>query len=389
MSEAVIELSSEELRSRHGKKWRQFGADVYPAWIADMDFLTAAPIRHALQDLANKADFGYTAQPDQVPEAFAARMRGLFDWPVEPGDVLMVADLVQAVTAALLAFSQPGDGIVLTTPAYPPLLSAVRATGRTLVDVPLVSVGGRYEIDLIGLHQVLARDDVRILLFCNPHNPTGRVFDRATLAEVATMAERAGVVVVSDEIHCDLVYPGSSFVPFASLGPEAAARTISLHSATKSFNLGGLRCGVMHFGSESLLWRFNAVHPDRVLGRPNTFGAVATTVAWQQGQPWLDSILVRLRQNRDLVHRWVSSTPGITSHTPEGTYFAWLDCSSVALPEAAADYFLRDARVAMNAGRDFGNGWDSFVRLNFAMSSTILEEILARLDSAIAGTGGS
>jgi cystathionine beta-lyase len=383
VSEAVVELSYDQLRARRGKKWRQYAPDVYPAWIADMDFLTAEPVRHALQDLANNADFGYTSHHGEVPAAFATRMKDRFGWVVEPERVILVADLVQAVTASLLAFSEPGAGVVLTSPSYPPLTAAVRATGRTLVDVPLVHTGGRYELDVDGLRRALARDDVRVLLLCNPHNPTGRVFDHTTLSDVAEIALNSDVTVVSDEIHCDLVYPEATFVPFAVVDPVVAARTVSLHSATKSFNLGGLRCGVMHFGSAELMSRFTATHPDRVLGRPNTFGTVATTVAWQQGQPWLDSILVRLRQNRDMVQRWVSRTPLVSSDPPEGTYFAWLDCTALGLDESAAEFFLREARVALNAGEDFGPAWHDFARLNFAVSSTILSEVLRRLDSAI------
>jgi cystathionine beta-lyase len=225
-----------------------------------------------------------------------------------------------------------------------------------------------------------------VLLLCNPHNPTGRVFGVSELARIAAAASPE-VTVVSDEIHCDLVYPEAEFVPFAVAAPQLAERTVSLHSATKSFNLGGLRCGILHFGSAALLRRFTDVHPDRLLGRPNTFGALATTVAWRQGQPWLDSVRVRLRENRDVVQRWAGRTPGLSSYAPEGTYFAWLDCRDLGLDEPAAAFFLREARVAVSAGEDFGADYRAFARLNFAMSPTVLAEVLGRMGSAISGIG--
>ncbi|MFD8460049.1 MalY/PatB family protein [Streptomyces antimycoticus] len=383
MSEPLIELTAEQLRSRRGKKWRAHEPDMYPAWVADMDFLTAEPVRRALQEIANDADFCYSSQPDEVPTAFAARMESAFGWHVRADHTVLVADLVQGVTASILAFSRPGDGVALMSPSYPPLADAVRSTGRGLVDVPLVASGSRYEVEIADLTAALGRESVSMLLLCNPHNPTGRVFDRSELAVIAAAAASAEVTVVSDEIHCDLVYPGAEFVPFATVDPRLAQRTVSLHSATKSFNLGGLRCGILHFGSEALLRRFQEAHPDRLLGRPNTFGALATTVAWQQGQPWLDSVRARLRENRDVVRRWVDRTPGLSSHAPEGTYFCWLDCAGLGLDEPAAAFFRREARVAMSAGETFGPGYRAFVRLNFAMSPTILAEVLGRLESAI------
>lgn len=383
--ESPVELSVEQLRARRGKKWGDHEPDVYPAWVADMDFLTAEPIRQALQDMAEDADFGYSSQPNEVPKVFAARMEAAYGWSIRADHTVLVVDLVQGVTAALLAFSRSGDGVVLMSPSYPPLVGAVQATGRRLVDVPLVNNSGRYEVDFAGLHAALARDDVSVLLICNPHNPTGRVFDRSELARIAAAADRANVTVVSDEIHCDLVYPDAAFVPFATVHPAVAAHTVSLHSATKSFNLGGLRCGIVHLGSATLMQRFTAAHPDRILGRPNIFGALATTVAWRQGQPWLDSVRERLQENRDAVQRWVDRTPGVSSHAPEGTYFAWLDCTRLGLDEPASGFFLREGRVAMSPGEDFGDDYRSFARLNFAMSPTILAEILSRMDSAISG----
>lgn len=390
MTEALIELSAEELRARRGKKWREYAADIYPAWVADMDFLTAEPVRRALQEMANDGDFVYSSLLGSTADAFAERMHQRFGWGVRPEHTTLVADLVQGVTASLLAYSRPGDGILLTSPSYPPLTGAVAATGRRLVDVPLLESADGYALDTAGIRRALARENVAVLVLCNPHNPTGHVMDRTELTELAAAATDAGVIVVSDEIHCDLVYPGREHIPYASVDTAAAALTVSLHSATKSFNLGGLRCGVLHFGSAQLMEAFQRANPDRLLGRVNSFGAVATTVAWRHGHSWMDSLLVRLQENRQRLMDWAANRPGVTVYQPEGTYFAWLDCSGLDLAGgSAAEFFLHRARVALSPGVEFGLAFQACVRLNFATSATILDEILGRLDGAIGHTDES
>lgn len=386
VAEPLIELSASELRARSGKKWATYPADVYPAWVADMDYLTAEPVRQAIRNMADDANFCYSLAPLSVGDAFAERMHDRYAWEVRPDRTVLVADLVQAVTACLLAYSRPDDGVLVTSPTYPPLTNAITSTGRRIVDVALVEEHHGYVLDLQAVRETLARERVRVLLLCNPHNPTGRVLTRAELAGLAAAASDAGVTVVADEIHCDLVYPGFDHVPYATTHPGAPAQTVSLYSATKSFNLGGLRCGLLHFGSQRLLDIFHRTNPERLLGRVNSFGAVATIAAWRHGQPWMDSLMTRLRANRQRVADWAAQRPGVTMHEPEGTYFVWLNLADVVEPhEPAGEFLLREARVALSPGEEFGRQYAGSVRLNFATSTTILDEILARLDSAIGG----
>jgi cystathionine beta-lyase len=380
-----LDLSVETLRRRRGAKWHAYGDDVLPAWIADMDFDVAEPVQRALLRLVGERDYGYAHREggERVEAAFAARMRERFGWEVDPDRVVPVADLVQAIVAAVVAFSAPGDGVVVQTPIYPPFLGAIADTGRRRVVNALVDDGRRLALDVDGLRRAVDAG-TRVLLLCNPHNPSGRVLDRAELEAVAGVALERDLVIVADEAHSDLVYPGARHVPVATLGDEVAARTVTLNTATKSFNIPGLRCGVVHLGSEALLRRFREAFPGRVLGAVGVMGADATVAAWREGQPWLDGVMEALRVNRDRVAAWAAgAAPAIRHHPPEATFLAWLDCGDLRLPGPPRQFFLEEARVALHGGADFGPGGEEAVRLNFATSPAILDELLDRMAAAL------
>jgi cystathionine beta-lyase len=378
------------MRRRRGVKWHRHGEDVLPAWIADMDFAVAEPVQRAIARLVEDGDYGYAAREreDGLEAAFADRMRARFGWGVDPERVVPVADLVQAIVASVVAFTGPGDGVVVQTPIYPPFLTAIANTGRRRVVDPLVDDGRRLALDPRSLEAVVDAG-TRLLLLCNPHNPSGRAFDRAELEALARVAVERDLVIVSDEVHCDLVYPGSRHVVLASLGPEVAARTVTINSATKSFNIPGLRCGVMHFGSDELLARFRRAFPWRLLGTVGVTGVDATVAAWREGQPWLDAVMEVLRANRDRVAEWAAPlAPAIGHRPPEATFLAWLDCGGVAMGGALPqDFFLERARVGLHSGAEFGPGGETCVRLNFATSPAILEELLGRMSEAIRRAG--
>jgi cystathionine beta-lyase len=385
-------LPIETMRRRRGVKWHRYGVDVLPAWIADMDFAVAEPVQRAVARLVEDGDYGYAdrSAADGLEVAFAHRMRDRFGWEPDPDRVVAVADLVQAIVASVVAFSGPGDGVVVQTPIYPPFLDAIAGSGRRCVADRLVDDGRRLVVDPETLRAAVDRDGgARLVLLCNPHNPTGRAFERAELEALAELAVERDLVIVADEVHCDLVYPGAQHVPLATLGEDVAARTVTINSASKSFNIPGLRCGVMHFGSEALLERFRQAFPDRLLGRVGVTGVDATVAAWREAQPWLDAVMEVLLANRDRVAAWAAAqAPAIGHHPPEATYLAWLDCRD--LPEdgmAPQEFFLERARVALHPGADFGPGGETCVRLNFATSPAILEEVLGRMGEAIHAAG--
>lgn len=382
-------LSEEALRRRRGVKWRRYPEDVLPAWVADMDFLVAGPVDDAVRRVVEQGDYGYPdrAGDDAVELAFAEHMRARHGWAVDPEGVIAVSDLVQAITASIVAYSSPGEGVVVQTPIYPPFLRAIGTTGRRRIANPLRDDGTRFVLDPTELESLID-GGTRLLLVCNPHNPTGRVFERRELEALGRLAVERDLVIVCDEIHSDLVYSGHRHLPIASLGPEIAARTITLASATKGFNIAGLRCAVMHFGSPALLARFRDAIPAGMLGHAGAIGADATVAAWRHGQPWLDGVLRQLEVNRDRVRAWAEGIEGLRHHTPEATYLAWLDWSALGLPGACAqEFFLERARVGLSAGQDFDEVADQCVRLNFATAPELLERLLSRMSGSLQGAG--
>jgi cystathionine beta-lyase len=371
-------------RPSRGEKWTLYPDDVLPLWVADMDFPVAEPIRRVLRFAVERSDLGYPIHPapTDIGEITAARMQERFGWQVDPGQVEVLCDVVQGLAVSLLQYSEPGQGAVVQTPIYPPFLSNVRATGRRLIENPLARGATGYEVDLDALRASID-PGTRLLLLCNPHNPTGRVFRRAELEGMAELALRHDLVVVTDEIHADLVFSGSRHIPFASLAPEVALRTVTLTAASKAFNIAGLRCGVAIFGSDARKRRFDAL-PRHVRGGVGLLGFEALRAAWRYAQPWLDEVLAYLEARRDQVARFVAQElPGVRLHAPEGTYLAWLDCGALGLQPSPHAFFLQRARVGLSDGPAFGAPGQGFVRINFATSRAILGEALERMAKAL------
>lgn len=387
MEQAAV-LDINKLRKRRGAKWHMYPDDVIPCWVAEMDMHVAPPIQAAMRRLVEHEEYGYPRRDHDraelaVSHAFTRRMQSRFGWRANPDDVFTCTDLVQTSFAAVLAFTDPGDKVLLQVPAYPPFRDAIRDSGRVLLEDRLHDDGSRYVIDFDALEQSIdAR--TRLMLFCHPHNPSGRVFSREELETIGRLAIKHDLIIVSDEIHADLVYPGRVHIPIAAVSPEIAARTVTMTSATKSFNIPGLRCGVVHFGSPALRQRFEARVPRKLLGQPSIFGIDATVVAWDECQPWLDRTLVSLLTVRDqLIDRLGRELPGARLYPPEATYLAWTDLSALHLGMPAGQFFLERAGVAASSGETFDPRCGAFLRLNFATSPAILDEILTRMVRAV------
>jgi cystathionine beta-lyase len=382
---AAIDFDIATLRARRTNKWHKFASDVLPAWVADMDFGVAPSITAALTLLTQNQEYGYAQREGTLAAAFVRRMERRFGWHTDPVDAVPIGDLVQASFSSVMAFSEPDDAVLLQLPSYPPFMRAIEDTGRRLIANPMRDNGVRWVLDL-AMYETAPDPRARVLIFCHPQNPTGRAFNRAELEAVAAFAIRHDLVVVSDEIHADIVYPGNTHIPLASLHPEIAARTITITSATKSFNIPALRCAVMHFGSPALKERFFSRIPARLLGSPGVTGVDATVAAWDDGQPWLDEILAYLQANRDWLAQIIAAElPGVTMRVPEATYLAWLDCRALELPCSAGQFFLDRAKVGLNFGETFGPRYAGFARLNFATPAPILRQIVSRMAEALQG----
>ena len=383
MATGATDFDITTLRARRTNKWHKFADDVLPAWVADMDFGVAPPITAAMKRLTDNQEYGYAAREGVLAAAFVRRMESHFGWHTDPADTVAIGDLVQATFSSVMAFSEPGDAVLLQLPSYPPFMAAINDTGRRLLANPMRDNGTRWVFDLAS-YDAAPDPRARVLIFCHPQNPTGRAYSRAELEAVAAFAIRHDLVVVSDEIHADIVYPGNTHIPLASLHPQIAARTITITSATKSFNIPALRCAVMHFGAPALKQRFQTRIPARLLGSPGVTGVDATVAAWDEGQPWFDEIMAQLQANRDWLAQIIGAElPGVTMRLPEATYLAWLDCTALDLPCSAGQFFLDRARVGLNFGETFGPQYGGFARLNFASPAPVLREIVGRMAEAV------
>jgi len=377
------DVDPSSLARRPGVKWSQAEPGVLPAWIAEMDFPPAPAVREALLRCVEE-DLGYPAwdgRPEQIPlrAAFAERMRERYGWDADPAQVREFTDINQGLQAVLLAATRPGDAVAVHTPTYPPFLATVAGMERRLLPVPYVLQDEGWAFDADRFDRELAEGGCRVLLLVNPHNPTGRVLRRPELESLAELALRHDLLVVSDEIHADLVHGPYRHIPFASLSPEVAARTVTLTSATKAFNVPGARCAVAHVGAAGI--RTALAQPSHLYGEPNNFGVAATLAAWREGDSWLAQLLPVLERNAALVGEELPR--GIGYRAPQGSFLAWLDCRALDLGTDPHTFFLEKARVLLNDGRAFGPGGEGFVRLNFATSPAVLRDILGRMRAAV------
>jgi cysteine-S-conjugate beta-lyase len=379
----VFDLTVDELRRRRSVKWRFKGPDVLPLWVAEMDVHLAEPIRQALAELVERSDTGYVTW-DGLAEAYAAFAARRWRQELDPGRMFVVPDVMRGIFEVLLVATEPGDQVVINPPVYAPFFETVTHARRRLVEVPLLrDAAGVYELDLAALERAFV-GGARVYLLCSPHNPVGRVWTRPELEAVVSLAEKFGVLVLVDEIHAPLVYRPHRFVPFATLDAAAAGEAISFVSASKAWNLAGLKCALAVAGSArgaALL----AGMGEEVSYGAGLFGAVANTVAFDQGEPWLDELLVALHTNRGRLGRLLAEHLPAVRWRPEdvqATYLAWLDCSPLGLDDPAG-VFEQRGRVALEPGPLFGTGGDGFIRLNFATSSAILDEAVRRMRAAI------
>jgi cystathionine beta-lyase len=372
-------------RHTDSSKWRKYGPDVLPLWVADMDFQSPEPVIRALRERVEHGVFGYlTFEQPEFHELFADRLLKRYGWRVSPDAVVLIPGVIPGFNVAGRILSTPGDGLVLQTPVYPPILRAASSIGLTREEAPLARrTNGRYEVDIDAFTAAI-RDRTRLFLLCNPHNPVGRVFTRDELTSLAQVCLRRGLAIVADEIHCELTLGSQRHTPIASLDPEIAERTITLMAPSKTFNLAGLKCSVAVIPNAALREKFVNGRIDLVQ-TVNVLGYTAAFAAYRDGQPWLDELLRYLEANRDFVTEYVRTRlPGVAMYPPEATYLAWLDCRNAG--EAGRDpytFFLERARVALNDGALFGPGGAGHVRLNFGCPRSMLAKALDQMRDAL------
>lgn len=373
-------------RGTDSAKWRKYPLDVLPLWVADMDFRSPEPVILTLRERVEHGVYGYGWQLEvsELQEVLVDRLAKRYGWAVPPEAIVPIPGVIPGFNVACRVLATPGDGILIQTPAYPPILRVPGNVGFRLDEAELGRrADGRSIADLDAVERAI-RPDTRVFLLCNPHNPVGRAWTAEELREMAAICLRHGLAICSDEIHCDLVFPGHSHVPIASIAPEIAERTITLMAPSKTYNLAGLKCSMAIIPSPTLRERFVAGRADMVQA-VNILGYAAAIAAYRDGEPWLEALLRYLEGNRDHLAETVRTRlPGLAMAPPEATYLGWLDCRGAALPgNDPYTFFLDRARVALNDGSTFGRPGQGFVRLNFGCPRATLVEALDRMARAL------
>ncbi len=372
-------LPLDVLRRRSSTKWRTYPDDVIPMFVAETDFPLAEPITRVLADAVAIGDTGYTPPDPGLRDAYATFARRRFGWDVDASRIRSTGDVMMGVVELLRATISPGDRVVITPPVYPPFSVCIPEADGVVESVPLLDTGAAWELDLVGIESALA-GGARAVLLCNPHNPTGTVHSRQSLAALGDLAARFGAVVISDEIHSPLVQPGVEFTPFLSASDSAAEVGYAVTSASKAFNLAGLKCALMVTAAPATTDIVRALPPE-VEWRTGLFGALGGVAAFSpESDAWLDAQLAALDENRRLLADLLAEhLPQARYRMPDAGYLAWIDLSAYDWGDDPVPHILAGARVALHHGPHFGVEGTGHVRLNFGCAPELLREAVARI----------
>lgn len=375
-------------KNTNSVKWdyleQRFGrADILPMWVADMDFKSPSIIKEEIIKRAEHGVFGYTGASEKLSAALASWMKKRHNWEINNKWLVYSPGVVTSVNTAILTYTNPGDKILIQTPIYYPFYPSIKDNERELVTNPLKDINGCYEIDFEDLEKKLA-DNVKMMIFCSPHNPIGRVWRTDELEEILRLCRKYNVTIVSDEIHSDLVFKGHKHIPIASLDKDFT-NCITLVSPTKTFNVAGLAVSTAIIPDMELKQKFISTISKTGAGMLNIFGLEAAEAAYTHGQEWLEELLLYLENNLNILEDYFEKNiPQIKVIRPEATYLAWLDCNKLPVPaEKLKDFFVNKAGVALNDGLIFGKEGYGFQRLNFACPTTVLLEGLKRIKKAV------
>lgn len=371
----MIDFNHEiDRHNTHSLKWDHFPADVLPLWVADMDFPSPQPVVDALVKRAQHGVFGYTLVPEELTNTIIQRLQRLYNWRIDAQSIVWLPGLVPGVNMTVKAIAKPGDDVLVISPIYPPFLDAPVQSGCRTVPVGMICKDNRWQIDWDAMDAAVT-PSMKLLLFCSPQNPTGRIWNKEELSQLSAFCEAHQLVICSDEIHCDfLLDEDKPHIPVATLSSDTEARTITLFSAGKTFNIAGLNCGFAVIPNPELRKTFVQTG-EGVRPFVNLMGLEATLAAYRDGQPWLDDLLTVLRENRDRVESVVANTPGLSMTHTEATYLAWIDARGLDVA-SPFDYYL-NRKLGLSDGAAFG--LPGYVRLNFGCPPSLLEKALRLL----------
>lgn len=373
----------ERLRLRTSEKWTEYPPDVLPMFVAEMDFPLAPAITAALTTAVELGDTGYANPRDTgAAEAFASFASDRWGWSPDPSRMRSTTDVSVVIVESLRRLVQPGDGVIITPPVYPPFYDLIPEAGATVVEVPLADDGTSWRLDLDGIDRALAAG-ARGILLCSPHNPLGLVHDRETLTALSRIVARHDAIVVSDEIHAPLVHRGTTFTPYLSVSEEAREHAIAAESGSKAFNLAGLKAALFVAESERMAAVVRSL-PDEVTFRTGLFGLMATREGFARGRDWLDSTIATIEDNLALLETELATAlPGVVLRRPSASFLAWLDMRALGLGDNPAARLVKQARVALTPGRSFGVQGRGFARMNVACAPETIVEAVARIRRAV------
>ena len=369
-------------RESESIKWNLYEEDVLPLWVADTDFLSPPSIVSSLKERINHGIFGYPKIQDSTKRAIQLWLFKRHNWKVNPDDIILIPGVVQGFNVTAKAYTNPGDALLIQTPAYHPFFPVATNTNTKLITAPLSrNSNGSYKVNVENF-QSFVTPETRIFMLCNPQNPTGRAFSKSELLSMAEVCLKHNIIICSDEIHSDLVFTETKHIPIASLSKDISAITITLLSASKTFNIAGLKSSAAVITNSILRDRFVQT-TNGFVGAVNLLGEIAMRAAFENGEDWLENLLSYLEVNRNLLFDFVhSELPGVQMSKPESTYLGWLDCKDTGLGNPS-EFFLDQARVALNDGSWFGEEYSRFVRLNFGCPKERLITGLERMRTAL------
>lgn len=367
-------------RATNSYKWDSAPEGVLPMWVADMDFRTASAIIDALQKRVAHGIFGYTRVPDAYYDAVTSWFSRRHGWDIDREWIIYTSGVVPAVSAVIKALTVPGDKVIVQTPVYNCFFSSIRNNGCEIVSNPLRRTADTYEMDFAALERCAADPRAKVMLLCNPHNPAGRVWTPDELTRLGNICLRNGVTVVADEIHCELVYQGFKYTPFASLSDAFLHRSVTCVSPSKAFNIAGLQiANIVAFDNDLRSRIDKAININEVCD-VNPFGVAATIAAYNEGEEWLNQLVDYLHGNYEAMAEFCRrELPEFPITRLEGTYLVWMDCSSLGMPSDALEHaLLEDARLWLNAGTMYGAEGEGYMRWNIACPRSVMLDGLNR-----------
>lgn len=375
-------------RNTHSVKWDSLGS-IYgvtdeaaiPMWVADMDFAAPDAVNQALHDAANHEVHGYYGEDAEYRAAIVNWMAKRHGWVVDPAHIMTTAGLVNGTALCMQAFTEPGDGVILFTPVYHAFFKVLKAGGRDIIESEMRLADGSYHMDLEALEAQLKGHEKMVIL-CSPHNPGGRIWSTGELRALGDFCEKHDLILVSDEIHMDLTFPGETHLPAAVALPDLAHRLVMMTAATKTFNIAGSHTGNVIISDDALRTQFSQTLMATGTS-PNRFGLLTVTAAYAQGAEWLDALMAYLDENRRIFDARINAIPGLKSMNLQATYLAWVDFEGTGMDKAEfTDRVQKQALVVPNHGPTFGKGGDSFLRFNIACRRAVLEDALDRIENA-------